>query len=115
MAETLTRSESQSVITDLKNQVIRLKEAIKQKDLVGESVEILNEKKDALQDELNKLLKKGGLITEEDYNNAYEKIRQSSQERLITQSKKTKRSLYFVVGGVLILAAGIYLYKRLKK
>lgn len=115
MAETLTRSESQSVITDLKNQITRLKEAMKQKDLVGESVEILNENKDALQNELNKILKKGGLVTEEDYNNAYEKIRQSSKERLVLQSKKTKRGLYFVIGGVLILAAGIYLYKRLKK
>jgi hypothetical protein len=61
MAETLTRSEGQIVLDDIKKEIKRLDALIKEKKIVGATVEVLDEKKDLLQKQIDNILKKGGM------------------------------------------------------
>ena len=103
------------VITDLKNQINRIINAIRTNKILGESIEILIENKDILQKKLNELLAKRGLLTEEDYNTSYEAIRKASEKSITKQRKKNKQNFVLIIAGIAALFVGIYLLKRYKK
>ena len=113
MAETLTRSEGQIVLDDIKKEIKRLDALIKEKKIVGATVEVLDEKKDLLQKQIDNILKKGGIITEEDYNKSYNLIRGQEEKELLDLSKKAKRRLVmFALIGVGIIATYYLLSKK---
>lgn len=114
MRETLTRSESQQVINDLKANINRITNSITNKNLFGETIDILDEKRQNLQDALNRILSKGGIITEEDYNDAYEQIRKAAEKRIRTEKQQRTRNLIIGIGVIAIVIAGLY-YIRNKK
>ena len=115
MPETLTRGEAQVVFTDLKNEIESVRNQIKSKGVLGGSLDILQSKQNTLQDYLNELLKKGGLITEEDYNKAYSIIKKDKKSELDSLQKKGNQRL-LIVGGLIVLAvAGYFIYKKYKK
>lgn len=112
MAETLTRQESQQLIEDLKAEAVRLQDVIASKNLEGYTLSVLEEKKSAIQDKLSQLLKKKGLITEDDYNDSYELIRRKKSQTLLDLNKKSKVNL---VLGILVLGVvAVYLFKNKK-
>jgi len=113
MAETLTRSEGQIVLDDIKKEIKRIEGLIRDKKVGGATIEILDEKKTKLQVEIDKILKKGGVITEEDYNKAYNLIRGQEEKELLDLSKKAKRRLVmFALIGVGIIATYYLLSKK---
>jgi hypothetical protein len=115
MKETLTRGESQIVFDDIKKEIDRVQRAIKDKKVGDYTIEILQAKKDSLQEHLNKLLRKGGAITEEDYNKAYIIIKAKEEKEILDLRNKARRRV--VIYGLFALTAimlGIYLIKKNK-
>jgi hypothetical protein len=113
MAETLTRSEGQIVLDDIKKEIKRIEGLIRDKKVGGATIEILDEKKTKLQVEIDKILKKGGVITEEDYNKAYNLIRGQEEKELLDLSQKAKdRMILYAIVGIGVVAAYIYLIKK---
>lgn len=111
--ETLTTSESQSVVKDLKAELERVKYDIKNRGAVQVGVDFLESKRDLLQSKLDDLLKKGGVITEEDYNDTYAIIRSKEEKELKDLYKKAnKRIVYLAIGVIAIVA--IYLISKRK-
>ena len=114
MKETLTRGEAQVVIADLNKELERLKSEIKNRGVFGGAFEVLLEKSDLIQNKLEDLLKKGGLITEEDFNESYNLIRAKSQQELVDLRKKASKNFYLYLGGFIALGVVVYLLIRKK-
>ena len=113
MPEPLTRGEGQIVLDDIKKEIKRIENLIKDKKVTGATVQILDEKKSMLQSQLDKILKKGGIITEEDYNDAYNTIKGKEEKELLDLKDKAKRRLVmWGLLGVGLIAAYIILTKK---
>lgn len=111
--ETLTRNESQSMLDDIKREVAKIEALIKEKKVVGATVEFLDEKKVLLQKQLDKILKKGGIITEDDYNESYNLLRAKEQKELLDSRDKARKKLvmWFLIGAGIIVGVW-YLTKK---
>lgn len=112
--ETLTRGEAQSVLSDLNKELDKLGNEIKNRKVFGGVVGVLEEKSSLIQSKLNELLKKGGLITEEDFNDSYNLIRAESKQELLDLKKKAGRNLRLYVGAFILIGIGVYLLLREK-
>jgi len=111
--ERLTNTESQAVIKDLKLELEKVKNDIKNRGVTNVGLDFLNSKKDILQSKLNELLKKGGVITEEDYNDTYKMIRSKEENELKGLYKKGNRRV-ILLGLAIITLVGIYLFTKKK-
>ena len=114
MKETLTRGEAQVVIADLNKELEKVKAEIKNRGVFGGAMEVLQEKSDLIQKKLDNLLKKGGLITEEDFNESYNLIRAKSQRELVDLRSKASKNFYLYLGGFIALGVVVYLLIRKK-
>ena len=102
----------QIVFDDIVKEIDKVKKAIKQKNIGDYTIGTLELKKNALQEQLDKLLKKGGLITEEDYNDSYNLIKAKEEQDILASFKKSKRGFtMFVLVGVALIV-GIYLLSK---
>jgi len=113
MPETLTRGEAQVVVTDLKKELEDIKNRIKSGGALPTAVEELKKRQDKIQNKLNEILKKGGLITEEDFNDAYNLIRNKERKELLDLSKKA--STRMIIFGVLLVGAVVYFIVNKRK
>lgn len=111
--ERLTNTESQAVVRDLKLEIEKVKNDIKSRGATNVGLEFLNSKKDILQSKLNELLKKGGVITEEDYNNTYKIIRSKEENEIKVLYKKGNRRV-ILFGLAIITLVGIYFITKKK-
>ena len=113
MAEPLTQGEKQVVFDDIKKEIQRLEALVKQKKVVGAALDLAEEKKSMLQQQLDLLLKKGGIITEDDYNKTYNIIRAQEQKELLDLRDKAKRRLImWSILGIGIIVAYVLLVKK---
>ena len=113
-SESLTTSESQAVVKDLKLELEKVKKDIESRGIGNVSNDFLNTKKDFLQSKLNELLKKGGVITEEDYNDTYKIIRSKEENELKNLYKKANRRVVIFFGLAIATIVGIYLLSKKK-
>lgn len=114
MNETLTSSEGQKVVEDLKVAINNVKAEIKTKGALGTGIDFLEQKKDLLQNKLNDLLKKGGIINEDDYNESYEMIRAREEKELKDLFKRGNRRVALFFGLAVAIAVGVYIYTKKK-
>lgn len=113
-SENLTTSESQAVVKDLKLELEKVKNDIANRGVANVGLDFLNTKKDILQSKLNELLKKGGVITEEDYNDTYKIIRSKEENELKNLYKKANRRVVLFFGIAVATIVGIYLLTKKK-
>ena len=113
-SEKLTNTESQAVVKDLKLELERVKNDIANRGITNVGLDFLNTKKDVLQSKLNELLKKGGVITEEDYNDTYKIIRSKEENELKNLYKKANRRVVLFFGIAVATIVGIYLISKKK-
>ncbi len=113
-SENLTTSESQAVVKDLKLELEKVKNDIANRGVANVGLDFLNTKKDILQSKLNELLKKGGVITEEDYNDTYKIIRSNKENELKNLYKKANRRVGLFFGIAVATIIGIYLLSKKK-
>ncbi len=114
MNETLTSSEGQKVVQDLKVAINNINTEIKNSGVLNTSVQFLESKKDLLKNKLNDLLKKGGVINEDDYNESYDIIRAKEEKELKDLFKKSNRRVIMILGLGVLLSIGIYLLIKKK-
>jgi hypothetical protein len=113
MAEPLTQGEKQVVFDDIKKEIARIEALIKQKKVSGAALDLVEEKKSMLQQQLDLLLKRGGIITEDDYNKTYNIIRAKEQKELLDLRDKAKRRLImWGLLGVGIIVVYVLLVKK---
>lgn len=113
-SEKLTNTESQAVVKDLKLELEKVKNDIANRGITNVGLDFLNTKKDVLQNKLNELLKKGGVITEEDYNDTYKIIRSKEENELKNLYKKANRRVVLFFGIAIATIVGIYLISKKK-
>jgi len=113
-SEKLTNTESQAVVKDLKLELEKVKNDIANRGITNVGIDFLNTKKDVLQNKLNELLKKGGVITEEDYNDTYKIIRSKEENELKNLYKKANRRVVLFFGIAIATIVGIYLISKKK-
>lgn len=104
----------QRIVSDLRLEIDRINQRLQTSGLLGVVVERLQMSSNTLQKELERILSKGNLLTEAEYNEAYEKLRKERRSVLEQSYKRTSR-FFLVLGIVTAVAVGYITYKKLKK
>lgn len=112
MPETLTRGEAQNVMSNLKDELRNIRSSIKSEGIFSTSLDFLKSKEKLIQDKLNDIMKKGGVVTEDDYNDTFNLIRAKSEKEILNLKKRAVTDLYVFVG--IAIAVGVTIYLLLK-
>ena len=94
------------VVGDLKTELQKIRENLNREGAFSVISDELKKRETDIQSKISEILKKGGIITEEDYNEAYNLIRTKSQKELIDLNQKRKTSM--LVFGILVLGVVAY-------
>lgn len=111
---TIPQDGAIKLMGDLKFEIQNLNDRIKSQGISGVALEQLNNNKNELQNLLNQFLLKKNVITEKEYDDAYEQLRTSRKRSLQIDFSKSKIPFY-VIGGVLVVGLIYYYYKKYKK
>jgi NAD-specific glutamate dehydrogenase len=103
-----------SVVDELKIQINEIKDKIKQGELSDDVFNTLTVGAKVLQGKLDNLLRKGGLYTQSDVNDAYASMQEIKRKNLEIESIKSKYRLYIYLGVAFAVGVGIYLYVKNK-
>jgi hypothetical protein len=109
----IPNSSGDNLLQEIIDEYKKIKQQIEEGGVEGAALNILRENAKELQELINKFVAKDKKITEKEYNEAYEKIRESRMNRLKKEMGRTKR-FFIIAGGIGVLALGFYIYKRLK-
>lgn len=109
----LPTSSGESLFQELLEEYNKIKKQIEEGGVEGAALNILKENAKELQSLINNLIAKDKKLTEKEYNEAYEKLRESRKRRLEKEMGRTKR-FFIIVGAVGVLALGFYVFKKLK-
>lgn len=107
--EVFSENEKQSLLSELKNNITLIENDIKNKDYKGAAVELLVAKKNYIQELYNKYVV-SKVVTESDYNDAYNAMKVQSKSELYLMQLKAKRNLLLMIS-VGIIIVGIVVYK----
>jgi endonuclease III len=109
-----TAAPQLSIVDILKAKLNELKDKIKDGGLhTTVYTEISNNAK-LIQDKLNELLSKKGLLSQSDVNDAYSVIQDVKRSELESESNKSSKKLFIYAGLGILIIAGIMLYKKRK-
>jgi LPXTG-motif cell wall-anchored protein len=109
-----TATPQLSIIDQLKAKLNELKDRIKGGNLAIDVYTEVASSAKLLQDKLNELLAKKGLLTQSDVNDAYSVIQDVKRSELESQSKKSSTKLLIYVGAAILIIGGVLLYKKRK-
>ena len=102
-----------SVIDEIKSKLTEVKDKLKSENVSSVVFTELSTNAKSLQNKLDELLSKKGLITQSDVNDAYTTLQEFKRKEMEILSKKSKNKLIvYVAIGVL---GYVILYKLLKK
>lgn len=103
-----------SVIDQLKAKLNELKDKIKDGNLTTAIYDGITGNAKLIQNKLNELLAKKGLLSQSDVNDAYSVIQDVKRSELESESKKSSTKLFIYVGAAILIIGGIILYKKRK-
>jgi hypothetical protein len=103
-----------SIIDQLKGKLSELKDKIKDGNLTTAIYDEVTSNAKLIQDKLNELLAKKGLLSQSDVNDAYSVIQDVKRSELQNDNKKSSKKLYIYVGVVILIISGVMLYKKIK-
>jgi hypothetical protein len=104
-----------SIVEQLKGVLTDIKDKINKGGISNTVFGELSTNAKVIQDKLNELLQKKGLLTQSDINDAYVVLQEQQKKVLEQQSKKeASRVAIYVLVGVLLIG-GIYIYTKRKK
>ena len=107
-----TATPQLSIIDQLKAKLNELKDRIKGGNLAIDVYTEVASSAKLLQDKLNELLAKKGLLTQSDVNDAYAVIQDVKRTELANSNKKSFKKLYIYGALGIIVIAGIIMYKK---
>jgi hypothetical protein len=94
-----------SIVDELRSQLTSVKDRIKEEGVSKVVFDELTSSAKLLQNKLDELLAKGGVITQSDINDAYDVIKQAKRKELDNIDKKVRKKTIVYIGlGVLAIA-----------
>jgi hypothetical protein len=103
-----------SIIDQLKAKLNELKDRIKAGNLNIDVFTEVSSSAKLLQDKLNELLAKKGLLSQSDVDDAYAVIQNVKRSELQNQSNKSSNKIYIYIGLTIVIIAAAMLYKKNK-
>lgn len=111
----LNQQESQSVVNQLRSRLAEIKDSIKQSGLTTTVFNELTTNAKQIQNKLDEILRRGGVVTEEDKNEAFEILERQRKEELQKMFKKNNiRAAVIILGSILVLGGLFYYVKKRK-
>jgi len=107
--------DANSIIESIKAQLASTGDKISNSGIYTKVKEALVASKNELQDVLNNILAKKGVLTQSDVDAANAAIRKAKQDELDAEAKKYKHKFIMLGIGVAVFAGGLYLYFHHKK
>jgi len=107
----IEKTENQlTVVDELKSFLTDIKDRIKSDDFAKQSFIDLSNSAKIIQDKINEILAKKGLITQSDINDAYDVLKEEKRKSFEDKSKKLKKKLiiFSIVAVAIIVAVRIY-------
>lgn len=105
-----------SVIEQLYNKLTQIKDSIKEGSISQSLFDDLTTQGKLLQDKLNILLNKRGILTQSEVNDAYATLQEVRRKELEAMKKKAQnKAIMYVVIFSVVVAGAYMLYKRNKK
>lgn len=101
-----------SIIDQLKGKLSELKDKIKDGNLTTAIYNEVTSNAKLIQNKLNELLAKKGLISQSDVNDAYSVIQNVKRSELESQNKKSFNKIYIYTAIGVLIIAGVMLYKK---
>jgi hypothetical protein len=101
-----------SIIDQLKGKLSELKDKIKDGNLTTAIYDEVTNNAKLIQNKLNDLLAKKGLLSQSDVNDAYSVIQNVKRSELENDNKKSFKKLYIYGALGIIVIAGIIMYKK---
>lgn len=112
--QTLTPEKIVLLIQEIRNELLLIREAIKTKQVGSEAYRILLAQSQRLQNLLDILLNKKGIMTPAETKSALELLNESKRARLEKQYYMgISRATWFLIG-IGVIAVGTYVYLRKK-
>jgi hypothetical protein len=110
-----TTENQLSIVEQLKGVLTDIKDKINKGGISSTVFGELSTNAKVIQDKLNEVLQKRGVLTQSDINDAYMVLQEQQKKILEQQSKKeaSNVAIYVLLGVVLI--GGIYIYSKRKK
>jgi LPXTG-motif cell wall-anchored protein len=109
-----TAAPQLSIVDQLKAKLNELKDKIKEGGLHSAVYTEISNNAKLIQDKLNELLSKKGLLSQSDVNDAYSVIQDVKRSELESQSKKSSTKLLIYVGAAILIIGGVLFYKKRK-
>lgn len=111
----IVQGENISIFDQLNSELTRIKDRLRNEDVTSVIFTELGRSAKLLQDKVDELSRKRGLITQSDVNDAYATLQEYKRRELELENKRSMRKLtYYTLGGVIIVLAFIYLVKSNK-
>jgi len=103
---------TQAVIDQLKSELSIIKDDLKEKGISKQRFEMLTRSAKILQDKLDQIMSKKGVLTKDDIKDVYTTIQDTKRSDLAKMSVKSKRNFYLYLGIFVILGVAIYVYTK---
>lgn len=103
-----------SIVDKLKSKLSDIKDRLKEGNLTTSVFNDLSGSAKEIQDKLNEILAKNGVLTTGDIEDAY-KLLQDKERNFLKNKMKSNTIKIYVVLGLLIIGGGFYWYKKNKK
>ena len=111
----LPQQESQGVLNQLRGRLNEIKDKIKQEGISNTLFDELTANAKQIQTKLDEALRKGGLLTQEDANEAFLILESQRKEELKKQYKKSTIRAAVIIVGTLLVVGGLFYYVKNKK
>ena len=103
------------IVDKLRSELNTIKDKIKQGGLSNVAFDTLSQDAKKLQDKINDILSKNGVLTQSDINDAYAIMQSVKRGELENMSNKSKRNFYIYLGIGVLFAFGLYYYNKKNK
>ena len=100
------------IVDKLKTELNTIKDKIKLGGLSNVAFDTLSQDAKKLQDKIDDILSKKGVLTQSDINDAYSTMQSVKRGELEDMSNKSKRKFYIYLGLGVLFAFGLYYYNK---
>lgn len=111
---TYTYEDVMKIVADLKNNLSDIKDTLKTGNISDDLFGVLSNKAKTVQDKLDILLNKKGVLTQTEIDEAYRVARETQKNELANASRKAMKKAIIYVGIVALIIGGLLYYKRKK-
>jgi hypothetical protein len=105
-------NNDQAIIDQLKSEINIIKDNLKEEGISTDKFDLLTKSAKILQDKLEQVMNKGGILTEKEKQDVYTTIQNTKRGDMAKMSAKSKRNLYLYLGIFVLVGVAIYVYTK---